>query len=911
MRSVGTYRRSGYGFRPSRQSLGRPLLQRQCACGSRAESGGGACSGCAEKEGLLQLHSSNTQTSQVPTVVYDVLSTPGQPLPAESQDFMGARFGYDFSGVRVHSDMTAQRSAKATNAEAYTVGRDIVFALGRYNPDTTPGQKLLAHELAHVVQQDSATDTSGSITMGKADQHEAEADDSAAEVVHGSSMREAPNPATAGLQLQAKENDANASSTANSAASPSPQAPCIEEVHGEDIPSLLQAGVLTIIEFGATWCGPCKQNQAGLQAVCDSFKKTPPPVTVRIYSIDIDAPGNEAVSKAYGAPPVPKLYFYVGNTLKGRYEYGIEPDVMQYMVAEQVEYASTSGWWRGAKKGAKWGALGGLAAGIGGAVAVGKGALGNLEGNNLMLGILGAVGAGVVAGGLIGGAIGAIAGAVGDDRNQGPKQQKRKKLQPKLRNHLATDPEEREADEWANVISNSEDVVAHSTNPNGQPLDTPTRAFMEGRFNHDFAHVRIHRDEEANTLTEHMNAYAVTKGSDISFAGDAYNPSTSAGKAIMAHELAHVIQNDNDSKVVAQSELEAEADAASTAVLTGEQGVVQNGSSQPALAMTRGEKTAAGAALGGAIGGAAGGLLGLGIASQMKGTPFLSALAVGGLVGMGVGALVGGLIGFFSRRHESESVAEAEELIRRRYGKYIPNAKMGPLHNASVHVVTKEELCERKQCRSPEADCNLIGWTDTGVPIKPSKGPADQPAPIAKPEDEPTCNNKQMEHATVDHPVIYYVKNDQTAGTLIHEGLHAHSHPSFEFLHNHVVEGTTEYFARRLQDDINIPHYGSYNDEVKSVEKLVDLVGEERLAQGYFTGMMPELHQAVNSKLGPCALITWAFNLQMGSEARAQQIMESRNQNYCQSDELQSAPPKDLTPAAPVKSQAQQTVEQK
>ncbi|HET6861511.1 MAG TPA: hypothetical protein VFH91_00645, partial [Pyrinomonadaceae bacterium] len=373
------------------------------------------------------------------------------------------------------------------------------------------------------------------------------------------------------------------------------------------------------------------------------------------------------------------------------------------------------------------------------------------------------------------------------------------------------------------------------------------------------------------------------------------------------HELAHVVQNDNVGGSAPTAALESEAEIAADSVVSGKQPDVQHASSQPALAITRGEKTAAGAALGGAIGGAAGGLLGLGIASKMSGTPFLSGLAIGGLVGMGVGALVGGLIGFFTRRHESESVAEAEELIRRKYGKYIPNAKMGPLHNASVHVVTKEELCERKRCRTPEADCDLIGWTDTGVPMKPSKGPADQPAPIAKPEDEPTCNNKQMEHATVDHPVIYYVKNDETAGTLIHEGLHAHSHPSFGYLHNHVVEGTTEYFSRKLQDEINMPHYGSYNDEVQSVEKLVDLVGEERLAQGYFTGMMPELHQAVNSKLGQCALITWAFNLQMGSEARAQQIMALRNQNYCQSNELNTVSPSSLTPAAPAKDQTQQT----
>jgi hypothetical protein len=66
---------------------------------------------------------------------------------------MEPRFGHDFSDVRVHADTGAAASARAVNALAYTVGRDVVFAAGQYTPSTDSGRKLLAHELAHVVQQ--------------------------------------------------------------------------------------------------------------------------------------------------------------------------------------------------------------------------------------------------------------------------------------------------------------------------------------------------------------------------------------------------------------------------------------------------------------------------------------------------------------------------------------------------------------------------------------------------------------------------------------------------------------------------------------------------------------------------------------------------------------------------------------
>jgi Domain of unknown function (DUF4157) len=82
-----------------------------------------------------------------------VLDSPGQPLDHATRGFMESRFGHDFGHVRIHTDGAAARSAEMVDAIAYTVGRHVVFAAGRYAPSSPAGQRLLAHELTHVVQQ--------------------------------------------------------------------------------------------------------------------------------------------------------------------------------------------------------------------------------------------------------------------------------------------------------------------------------------------------------------------------------------------------------------------------------------------------------------------------------------------------------------------------------------------------------------------------------------------------------------------------------------------------------------------------------------------------------------------------------------------------------------------------------------
>ena len=177
------------------------LLQRQCACGNRTNVDG-ECTECAKKKHNLQrklsIGASNDpleheadsvadqvmsmqpnatankapvriqrysgQTSQgegtAPASVDHVLSSAGRPLEPSLRNDMEQRFGHDFSHVRLHTGGTAEQSAKDVNANAYTVGNNVVFGAGQFAPQTQSGQRLLAHELTHVVQQEASPSSS-------------------------------------------------------------------------------------------------------------------------------------------------------------------------------------------------------------------------------------------------------------------------------------------------------------------------------------------------------------------------------------------------------------------------------------------------------------------------------------------------------------------------------------------------------------------------------------------------------------------------------------------------------------------------------------------------------------------------------------------------------------------------------
>jgi hypothetical protein len=129
------------------------LLRRKCLARNRA----GSVLRHRKHEnhyGFMQRRAVNpAATVSAPSTVHDVVNSTGQPLDRTTRTFMESRFDRDFSRVRVHHDARATRSAAAVNALAYTVGQDIVFGAGQYAPASTAGRELLAHELAHTVQQ--------------------------------------------------------------------------------------------------------------------------------------------------------------------------------------------------------------------------------------------------------------------------------------------------------------------------------------------------------------------------------------------------------------------------------------------------------------------------------------------------------------------------------------------------------------------------------------------------------------------------------------------------------------------------------------------------------------------------------------------------------------------------------------
>src|SRR5512136_2581104 len=110
------------------------------------------CNKCRKKKLLLQRVASGPAPESVPPIVHEVLRSPGQPLDLATRAFMEPRFGHDFSQVRVHADAKAAESARILDAQAYTIGNDIVFERQQCVPNKNEDGNLLVHELSHVVQ---------------------------------------------------------------------------------------------------------------------------------------------------------------------------------------------------------------------------------------------------------------------------------------------------------------------------------------------------------------------------------------------------------------------------------------------------------------------------------------------------------------------------------------------------------------------------------------------------------------------------------------------------------------------------------------------------------------------------------------------------------------------------------------
>jgi hypothetical protein len=383
--------------------------------------------------------------SGIPRAVRTVVGSSGHALDDGVRSRMELRFHHDFSRVRVHTDAAAAESAAQVAAEAYTVGRHIVFNRGRYAPGTTTGQTLLAHELTHTLQQDRA-DRSPSGISRPGDADELEADRVARAVTSQSTAQPSrpprlarPEGSAGGARLlrRAEAGAAPVSAARTAIVGPVEQteSSLVKPLRAQDLPDVFRLDTVTIVQLSASWChAQCERMRGSMQKLCEHSQANPYPFRVQAFFVDVDPQDGEgnpvrspdadvarAAGVAHGACmtvngehrcKVPQPLMFVERRLveDGRMLGTVE--AFEKRAAEVIAGAPTSGAATGAKIGL---GIGAVVGGIAGAVA--GGAIASQAGGAVLAG--GALGGllGALGGGLIGAGLGALFGAAfGKDR---------------------------------------------------------------------------------------------------------------------------------------------------------------------------------------------------------------------------------------------------------------------------------------------------------------------------------------------------------------------------------------------------------------------------------------------------------------------------------------------------------------
>jgi len=434
--------------------------------------------GAPKKEASVQLKAAGASSPAIaPPVVHQVLRSPGRPLDPSTRASMKSHLGFDFGHVRVHADAQAAESVRAVDALAYTVGSDVVFGTGRYAPQNAAGQRLLAHELTHVVQQRGAGNAGAQqeLAVGPADDSlEREAERSAVGAVSA--------PGRSPVRVQR----AVAAQAPAEPASKAPAQPVAASLIAEDEVRDLGPGQMHKSEFlNALRTAVCATADAALAAVGRTAQGCP---FIERWIDHLRTRNSRHVERAIRkyAPEAAK----VGSAreyiplVASRVQRGVTRWAATGKVADVPEELA------GELPGA------GLTGAVGGAIAGASSA------------ITGAASA--VAGGL-GKAVSGIGGLLMKAREGGARPTR--------------DP-----------------GAVQSQLNSGASLDGGMRSRMEGAFGYDFSQVRVHTDARAAQLSSNLNARAFTIGNDVAFGAGEYRPGTPIGDALLAHELAHVVQ---------------------------------------------------------------------------------------------------------------------------------------------------------------------------------------------------------------------------------------------------------------------------------------------------------------------------------------------------------------------------------
>ena len=353
-----------------------------------------------------------------------------QPLTPATRSFFEPRFGQDFSQVRVHTDPT---TAQSLNAQAFTYGHTIVFDAGKYAPETRSGQRRLAHELTHVIQQTSAPTTS------TAEIQRAPA---------GEEQPSRPGPTPDTVAEPAAADDEPVAADAEEILTPLIVEDDTDEVTPEQMrKSQFLAELQTAV---------CAAAEAALVGTHQTTRGCP---HIRYWFAYYRLRDSQHIERA--------IRRYAPETATAR-------NAREYMPAVVANVQ------RGVATWIRTGAVPEVPAGMP---------------TDLLSGMPTAASSAVLL--------------------------KAQSGHPEQASDLA--PTQRQLGD-------------------GQPLDSSVRSRMESAFGTSFAQVRQHSDGQAQSLATRFSARAFTVGEHIAFGAGEYHPGTPIGDALIAHELAHVMQ---------------------------------------------------------------------------------------------------------------------------------------------------------------------------------------------------------------------------------------------------------------------------------------------------------------------------------------------------------------------------------
>jgi len=353
----------------------------------------------------------------------------------------------------------------------------------------------------------------------------------------------------------------------------------------------------------------------------------------------------------------------------------------------------------------------------------------------------------------------------------------------------------------------------------GETLQSDVTNRMEGAFGREFSNVRVHTDAGAARVTDGLNARALTVGRDIAFGSGEYQPGTPIGDALIAHELAHVIQQGDGGAHGGPIEMEGSRDA-----------------------MEEEADTSAVTAVARLWNGAASGARGIGRSAM----PHLRS---------------GLRLQRCPRRTTPVTPREADKYIRDQFG---PNVAGAIAAGISAEASDIKFVDEARFARAFE--CANKFYAAQGSP--PDDTPVNQV--IAFVDPHPLTPRR-----------VYVCTTRRTADTIIHEALHLYTSPEWR-MPQRVNEGTTEYFTRRIADQQHTQIFEkAYPCSFKAVASLVRVVHEEPLRRAYFQGDVDALKTAVNAGRPATTFDDWVFKVALAEYERARGLIGLSEESEC------------------------------